>query len=230
MTIALLNRPPFWQQKEENKAFAVGHFALGYLTSTLSAKAFKTKINLPIILTLSVIPDSDILTDIFHVPYLAHRGPIHSIVVLFIIFLPIFAVYRKRAIPYFLALIQHSLIGDYLTGTTQLLWPITTQYYGMNLSIRGLANTLAEWTAFITSIIAMTKTKDIIKFLQPHYSNLILSVPTVTVLLPTVLKFPLFVPVWLMPPHLFYLLLFSVSIVIALPRLFKSVFHVKNCL
>jgi membrane-bound metal-dependent hydrolase YbcI (DUF457 family) len=183
-----------------------------------SAKITKTKLNIPIALTISVIPDIDIL-----VPFLQHRGPVHSIVTLFMFFIPIFAIYRKKVIPYFLALIQHSLIGDYITGGgIQLLWPITTQYYGMGIGIKSQTNITIEWTMFLASIIMMLKTKDMAIFFQPHNSSLILSIPTFTVLLPTFLAFPLEVPPILILPHIVYLILLLTSILIDVRKILTN--------
>jgi hypothetical protein len=47
---------------------------------------------------------------------------------------------------------------------------------------------------------------------------------------PTIVSFPLGVPIWLEPPHLVYMLLFVVAIVLALPKFFKSGLHFRNCL
>lgn len=170
----------------------------------------KTNLNVPIVLTLSIIPDIDMI-----IPFIQHRGPAHSIITLFMVFVPIFVVYHKKAIPYFLALIQHPLIGDYITGgRIQLLWPIATQYYGMEIGIKSQTNITIEWLIFLASMIVMLKTKDIMAFFQPHNSNLILSIPTFTVLLPTFLAFPLDVPTTLILPHIAYLTLFLTSILI----------------
>jgi membrane-bound metal-dependent hydrolase YbcI (DUF457 family) len=159
---------------------------------------------------LSIIPDIDILF-----PFLQHRGPTHSIITASIVFIPIFAVYRERAIPYLVALVQHSLVGDYVAGgRVQLLWPITTQYFGTSTGIRSPTNITLEWVMFLTSMIVMIRTKDTATFFQPHNSNLILFMPTFTALLPTFLGFPLEVPTWLIPPHIFYILLFSASMII----------------
>lgn len=137
----------------------------------------------------------------------------------FIFFIPIFAVYRKKAIPYLIALIQHSLIGDYISGgPIQLLWPITTQYYGKDININIQTNITIEWILFLISIIIMLKSKDIVTFFQPHNSNLILTIPASTVFIPTFLSFPLEVPAWLIPPHLAYISIFSASTIIDLFR------------
>jgi hypothetical protein len=181
-----------------------------------SARLLKTKINIPAVLTLSVIPDIDILVQIF-VPTFEHRGPTHSVITALIVFIPIFAIYQERAAPYFIALIQHSLIGDTVAGgQIQLLWPITTQYYGTGMNIQSQTNTAVEWTLFLISIIIMLKTKDTATLFQPHNTSLALTIPVFTLLLPTFLGYPLDVPAWLIPPHLAYTFILSLSIIIAL--------------
>ena len=189
--------------------FAVGHFALGYIFSKTSSKTLKINFHIPTILVLSVIPDIDIL-----IPFLEHRGLTHSIITASIVFVPIFAIYHKKATPYFIALIQHSLIGDYLVGgKTQLLFPLTTQYYGTGLNILSQTSIALEWATFLASMLVMLAVKDMKIFFQQHNSNLILTIPTFTVLLPIFLAFPLGVPPVLMPPHIVYLVLFITSIV-----------------
>jgi len=168
--------------------------------------------NIPLVLTLSVIPDIDLL-----IPFLEHRGLTHSIIIASLVFIPIFILYRKRAAPYFVALIQHSLVGDFLVGgKTQLLFPLSTQYFGTGMSILSQTSVAIEWAAFLTSILVMVMIKDIKTFFQPHNSNLILTVPTLTVLLPTFLAYPLQVPTILVAPHIVYLILFVTSILIDL--------------
>lgn len=157
---------------------------------------------------MSVIPDADILF-----PFLEHRGPAHSIIVGLIAFAPLFVIYRKNAVPYFVAYIQHALIGDYVTGGhLQLLWPITNQYYGLNNSIRSTANVTIELTLFAVAIVALLKSRDISSIVKPRLSNLLLSIPIITVLLPAFLSFPLSVPTLLLLPHLTYTIIFSVSV------------------
>jgi len=183
---------------------------LGYILGKASAKLLKTNINVPTALVLTVIPDIDIL-----IPVVEHRGPTHSIIMALIIFIPIFAFYRQKAAPYFLALVSHSLIGDYIAGgRTQLFWPATPNHYGIELPIQSPTNITLEWTLFLMSTIIMLKNKDLFAFFQKKNSNLILAIPTFTVLLPTFLSFPLNVPDWLIPPHLVYLTMFLTSIVI----------------
>ncbi len=170
-------------------------------------------VNIPLLFVASVISDIDLL-----IPSLEHRGPTHSLIVVSLLFLPIFVVYRKKATPYFIATIQHFILGDYLAGGDgiQLLWPTTVQWYGIGFEVTSLVNILIEWTFFLTSITIMYKTKDTGALFQPHSSNLLLLMPVFTVLLPTLLSFPLAVPLELIIPHLTYLAIFTLSILIDL--------------
>lgn len=218
MSILLL-----YPKTEAYKSFAVGHMALGYLSSRTSSTLLKTKLNIPLILMLSVLPDADLL--LREIPFIEHRGATHSIISALIVFAPFFIIYRKRAIPYFIALIQHGLVGDFIAGgRVQLLWPLTDMYFGTSLGIRSLTNQALEWTFFLAAIMLMLKMKDFREFLEPQLSNLILIVPTLTVLLPTLLSTPIEVPALLIPPHVFYLILFATAILIEIwALLFKRV-------
>jgi len=188
--------------------YAVGHFALGYLTGKLAAKSLDVNINFPLLFLASVFPDIDLL-----IPGLEHRGPLHSVILFCLVFIPIFAIYKKRAAPYFVAVIQHIIIGDYLIGgNLQLLWPLTTNTYGFHVGIASLTNIALEGSLFLISMTIMIKTKDILLLFKHHPSNMILAIPLLTVLLPTVISFPLYVPLGLLIPHLVYLTLFIISI------------------
>lgn len=199
--------------------YAVGHLALGYLTGKATSKLLNVNVNIPLLFLASIIPDIDLL-----IPGLQHRGPTHSLIVSILIFIPLVAYYGKRAVPYFVALTQHSLIGDYITGGgIQLLWPLnSTHYYGLTIEITSLTNITIEWILFLTALTILIKTKDTQTLLQPHPSNLLLSIPTCTVLLPTILSFPQYVPSALIIPHLTYLTIFTISILIDFKALLKK--------
>ena len=191
--------------------YAVGHLAIGYLSGKATAKLAHVNVNVPVMFTLAILPDIDLL-----IPRLAHRGPTHSLIVLALLFVPVFLLYKKRAIPYFAALILHPLIGDILTGGAQLLWPLTTTEYGLRLDIANPANILTEWTFFLASLALLYTAKDLHTLFQRHRSNLFLLIPIFTVLLPTFLMFPIYVPRELIIPHLIYLTIFTLSILVDL--------------
>jgi hypothetical protein len=198
--------------KEQNM-YAVGHLALGYLSGKTASKILGLNANIPLLFFVSVLPDTDLL-----IPGLPHRGPMHSVVLFSLLFLPVFVLFKKRAVPYFFALVQHMLIGDYLTGSTQLIWPITTNWYGLGIEIASLTNILFEWALFLTSTIILFKTRDVWLLLHPHSSNMILAIPVLTVLLPASISFPTYVNVDLLIPHLIYITLFALSILVDLTK------------
>jgi len=192
--------------------YAVGHLALGYLSGKATSKLLSVNVNIPLLFVASVISDADLL-----ILGLEHRGPTHSLIIFILLLLPAFALYGKRATPYLIALAQHSIIGDYLTGGgTQLLWPITSNWYGAGIKITSLANISLEWAFFLISLTIMFKTKDTWILFQHHPSNTLLLIPVFTVLLPPFFSFPLSVPIQLVIPHLAYLTLFILSILIDL--------------
>jgi len=214
----------FWLLRRKSASFAVGHMALAYILGKSSASFLKVSFNIPLILVFSLIPDADILIgSLFNTEM--HRGPTHSVIVAILVFIPIFALYRKEAVPYFVALMSHSLIGDFfIGGQVQLLWPLTTQQFGLYelglywfyISIWDPINVTVEWILFATSTVIMFKNRDLFLFFQDKRSNLLLAIPIVTVLLPTFVSYPLQEPILLIPPHLFYLTLFSASVLIVL--------------
>jgi hypothetical protein len=204
--------------------YAVGHFALGYLTGKLTAKSLNVNLNLPLLFLASVFPDIDII-----IPGLIHRGPLHSAILFCILFIPVFAIFRKSAAPYFIAVIQHIVIGDYfIGGQLQLLWPLMPDNYGYYICMTSLTNVFLEWGFFIIAMAFMIKTKDILLLFTPNPSNTILSIPVLTVLLPTTISFPIEVPPALIIPHLAFLILFTIPIIIDLKAILtknKTTYH-----
>ena len=61
-----------------------------------------------------------------------------------------------------------------------------------------------------------------------HLSNLLLAIPVLTVLLPTFIGYPLSVPALLVIPHLFYLIVFSIAVLLGMPPAFKMVLNLAN--
>ena len=196
--------------------------ALAYLVAKASGKLLKVNFNIPLILVLSIIPDVDIILE-FLLRSPLHRGPTHSIIIAILVFIPFFVLYRKKAIPYFAALASHSLIGDFfIGGQLQLLWPLSTSEFGLYelgfpyINIYNPIDIALEFALFVIALIVMLKTRDLFHFFRNSKLNLVLAIPIFTVLLPTFASYPLRVPLLLVLPHLFYLVLFSISVLIVL--------------
>jgi hypothetical protein len=111
-----------------------------------------------------------------------------------------------------------------MTGPTQLLWPITTQSYGTSIDIMSQTNVTIELLIFLASLAILVKTRDTAKLFQAHKSNLNLTllIPTFTVLLPTFIRFPSYVPTLLIIPHLTYIFIFSAAIILDLRKILKK--------
>jgi hypothetical protein len=202
--------------------------ALGYLIGKASAKLLKVNISIPLILVLSVLPDIDIILNfLFNIEI--HRGPTHSIISAILVFIPFLILYRQKAVPYFAALISHSLIADFIIGgQLQLLWPLSTREFGLYqfgfpyIAIDNPVNIAFEFSLFIIAVFVMWKTRDLFQLFRNHKLNLILAIPIFTVLLPTFASYPLDVPLLLVLPHLFYLVLFAISVLIVLKGIFAA--------
>jgi len=205
--------------------FAVGHMALAYLLGKGSSKLLGVNLNVPLIMMLALVPDGDLLI----LPDM-HRGPAHSIIVAFIAFLPLFAIYRKKAVPYFLGLASHAAIADVIAGgELTLLWPLTEAQFGLTaIAIDSVINVTLELALFSGAALALFKSGDFRQFLQPRITHLVRVVPIVTVLLPSAIAYPLVVPPPMLPPHLFYLALFSIAILAALYGATKQILPKNN--
>lgn len=194
--------------------FAIGHFALGYLSGKASSRLSKVKINLPLLLVVSVLPDIDL---IFR--FLQHRGPTHSLITFTVLMAPFFLIYRKRAVPYYVALLSHSLIGDFFTGGVELFWPLSHSWFGVDIGVASLTNVAIELALFAVTLAVMVGTKDILSLLHSGNHNLVLFVAFGAVLGPMLQVgrgYEQFLPTLLIAPSLFYLGLFIYSMAIEL--------------
>jgi len=201
--------------------FAIGHFALGYLFGKGSSKLLKTKLNMPLLLVASVIPDIDLILELVN-PAFMHRGPTHSIITFTAIAIPFLIVYRKQAFPYYAALLSHSLIGDFFTGGLELFWPVNQGWYGIEgIDVRGWQNVTTEIILFTVALVIMFRTRDLHALLKPSKYNWTLLIAFGAVLGPLIsvrksfessLPFPLWIP------SVFCLLLFAYSIYVELRR------------
>jgi membrane-bound metal-dependent hydrolase YbcI (DUF457 family) len=170
---------------------------------------------LALLFTFSVLPDADLLLN----QYITHRGPTHSLFFSLLIFFPIFAIYRKKAIPYFVALLSHSFVGDiysHIDGV-QLFWPFSTEWFSVadisNVSFLSIGFELILF-AISTTIILLNK--DFQKQFFQKTSKIYWIVPFGSVLGPIVISETMYAidfPPLLLLPSIFYMIMFSISII-----------------
>jgi membrane-bound metal-dependent hydrolase YbcI (DUF457 family) len=209
--------------------FAVGHFALGYLTGKASSKLFKAKMNLPLILVVSVLPDIDLILQFIYPALFMHRGPTHSIITFTVLMLPLFIVYKRQAIPYYAALLSHSLIGDYFTGGVELFWPISKDWFefvinGRGIDVRSLGSVIAELTFFFIMLLLMLRSKELQSLLKPQKTNLALIIAFGAILGPLLSAgrgSETSLPALLIIPSLFWLVILAYLILLELKHRLK---------
>ena len=169
--------------------------------------------NLPLLFAASVLPDIDL-----PIPFLMHRGPTHSLITLTVLMIPFFVIYRRRAIPYFAALLSHVLIADFFTGGIELFWPLSNGWFGaLNIQTTSLTNASIELTLFLLTLPIMYKLGDFKTILEPRKKNWVLIIPLFAIVGPLLAvgrgqEYAL--PALLVVPSLFYLGLFFYSLIV----------------
>jgi membrane-bound metal-dependent hydrolase YbcI (DUF457 family) len=198
--------------------FAVGHIALGYITGKTSSKLLKVSINFPLLFTVSLIADIDLI-----VPGIAHRGPTHSFILFLVMAIPIALIWKSQSVPYLVAFVSHPLLGDYLTSPddigVQLLFPFNQKWFSGGSEALSFVYIFFELALFIVLIMMLLATNEIRIFTQPHRSNLFFIVPLSTAFLPVFTRFPIPVPRLLIIPHLIIIVLLAFSILVDLRQL-----------
>ena len=192
--------------------FAIGHFGISYMMGKASSCLLDVKLNLGLLFSISVLPDIDLLLFSF----VKHRGPLHSIFFSLLVCLPFFIIYQKKVLPYFVALLSHSLIGDIFSGGLQLFWPFSANWvYVLDFPVRGSVSVVMEFIIFIVTAFVIIVSKDYKKLLFVRSRRFYWLIPFGAVLIPLLSTFGNYanLPFLLVVPSLFYLVLFSYSLI-----------------
>lgn len=110
------------------------HMVWGYVFGKVSARYQKIETNIPLLILAGGIPDFDLFTRQPYNTLFGHHGISHSWVVITLFFIPFFLRFGRQTLPYYLAVIQHPVFGDLVTNHIPLLYPITLNEMGLNLS------------------------------------------------------------------------------------------------
>lgn len=132
--------------------------------------------------------------------------------------IPFFVVYRKQAIPYYAALLSHIFIGDFITGGVELFWPLSHNLFGvLNFDVASMPIAITELALFLLTVPVMYKLGDLKTLLSPRNRNWALIIPLGAVLGPLLAigrGSESAIPTLLVVPSLFYLVLFSISLIV----------------
>ncbi|MDQ1279330.1 MAG: hypothetical protein QG670_592 [Thermoproteota archaeon] len=199
--------------------YAVGHLALAYLTGKAATNTFKVRMEIPLVLALSVLPDIDFL-----LTGVQHRGPTHSIIILALPLIALAIYKRKTSIPYIAAILQH-LASDILNASgIQLLWPLSAKFYGV--AITASVDISAEWALFLASTIVLAKTGDLKALITGSgWENLALLIPINSIFSPLFLHIPIIITTLLYIPHI---ILLSILILPFLNTILKKTHSLKS--
>jgi len=196
--------------RKKPEMFAVGHLAFGYLLAKVCQRFLRTDLNLPLVFLLSLLPDIDLL-----IPELAHRGMTHSIVLLTVLFIPIFVLYRKSGVPYFVTIAQHSLLGDFIVGGAQIFSPLTNTSYGLDVALQSLTNVVLEGSGFVLAMVIMTLTRDLSGLFKPKMKNFLLVMPEGALVGSAFISWRFSTPVGLLIFHVILFAIFAVSVLVS---------------
>ncbi len=133
----------------------------GYVLGRLAGRVRKSRPNIPLLILAGAIPDVDLVTGQPFATILGHHGIAHSWLVVVLCSIPFFVVYGSRSIPYFVAVIQHIVFGDFVTNQIPLLFPFTLSQTGVNLSETfPLAAVGLEMLGFVLFIVVFAVSGD----------------------------------------------------------------------
>jgi hypothetical protein len=114
----------------------------GYIIGRSSAIGLKVNVNPYVLLFLAAIPDIDLLLGLTGI---RHRTWTHSVLIWALVFTPFFIIYRKKSLPYFFALIQHVLFGDFVVGYyNSPLWPVYNAKFSLDYGLLSNENVVLE--------------------------------------------------------------------------------------
>ncbi|MEM3097600.1 MAG: metal-dependent hydrolase [Nitrososphaerales archaeon] len=130
--------------------FLLGHMCWAYVTGRLCSKAVRVPVNPYLLLLVGALPDID---TIFVAVGIEHRTITHSLLFWITLFMPIFIKYRKASIPYFIAAVQHLVMGDLIVGSTRFLWPLSSTKFGLGFSLVSLENIAIEIAGLVIFLI-----------------------------------------------------------------------------
>ena len=140
-----------------------GHLSIGYLLARPLSKRLKVNISLGLIFTASLAPDLDILLDPLG---LVHHTYTHSLLFWFTPLAILLLTKRKNAIPVVVAVLQHLLVGDILTGSIPLFFPLNKLEVGIQLGLPSVSDTVIEVTCLTAMILYMWVNGDLKKLVQ----------------------------------------------------------------
>ena len=137
------------------------------------------KLFVPAILILGILPDSDLLLGSFGV---VHRTITHSIFFWILLFIPVFVVFRLKAIPYFVAVIQHFAFGDFLMGKVMIFWPLNSNFVGLGFGMPSVVDVALEAGGLVLAVAILIYVGDLKRLFSVDKRNALMVLPLLALL------------------------------------------------
>ena len=165
--------------------------AWAYVWAVLFAGKRWGKLFIPAVLMLGVMPDVDLLLRGFGV---AHHTFTHSLFFWFVFFAPFSAVYRRKSIPYLVAVVQHFAFGDFLVGEVMIFWPFSASYFGFDTAMVSVLDVALETAGLLLAAGIMFFNGDLRRLLSVDMRNIPMFLPLLA-LVTSMLFFAVDVPI-----------------------------------
>jgi hypothetical protein len=137
------------------------------------------KLFVPAILILGVLPDIDLFLGSFGV---VHHTFTHSLFFWSVIFVPFLLVFRRRSIPYFVAVVQHFAFGDFLVGRVMIFWPFSLSYFGLNIAMPSIPDVGLETAGLLLAAVIIIFNGDLRRLLLVDERNILMLLPLLALL------------------------------------------------
>jgi hypothetical protein len=135
----------------------------------------KHKLFFPAVLLLGILPDIDLFLGSYGV---YHHTFFHSIFFWFIFFLPaMISLGWKLVVPYFAALLQHFVFGDFLVGDVMLFWPFDYGFFGFNSNMLSVYDVVLEITGLVLAFVVLYYRNDLKSLLYVNLRNIFMVFP-----------------------------------------------------
>jgi hypothetical protein len=170
--------------REDSGLYFLGHIAWAYIWAfvawaLISRSKSVGKLIVPAILILGILPDTDLLFESLGV---AHRTLTHSFLFWFVIFLPIFFIFRLKSVPYFVAVVQHFAFGDFLMGQVALFWPFGSSFVGLKFGMPSIMDVALEIGGLLAAAAIIILNGDLKRLLSVNKNNVLMLFPLLILL------------------------------------------------
>jgi hypothetical protein len=145
-----------------------------YVWAVMFAGKRRRNLIMPLVLMLGIIPDIDLFLHGFGV---LHHTFTHSFFFWLIMFAPFFAVFRYKAVPYFVAVAQHFAFGDFLVGNVMIFWPFSQSYFGFNFTMLSILDVALEITGLSLAAGISYFNGDLRRLLSVDIHNILMFLP-----------------------------------------------------